>query len=91
MKGSDLYKNANVPIDEQWLKSVTEDSNEILHEFFESPVKACSTSNSVDFDDVVTEICENVSSEQVIENVETSNENISAEILHGWFELQVNW
>ena len=54
--------------------------------FFESQLKVCSKSNIVDFDDVVSEICENVPSEQVVENVETSNENISAEILQEYFE-----
>ena len=54
--------------------------------FFESQLKVCSKSNIVDFDDVVSEICENVPSEQVVENIETSNENTSAEILHEYVE-----
>ena len=36
-------------------------------------MKSCSKSNIVDFDDVVSEIYENVPNEQVIENFETSN------------------
>jgi hypothetical protein len=78
MKGSDLYKNANVQIDQQWINSVTGNSNEILHEFFESQVEACSKSDNVDFDGVVSEMCENGPSNQNIENVDISNENISA-------------
>ena len=41
MKSSDLYKNANVDIDEEWIKSVTEDCNELIEEFV-----SCETSNS---------------------------------------------
>ena len=58
----------------------------MLNKFFESQMKVCSKSNIVDFHDVVSEICEYVPSEQVVENVETSNENISAEILQEYFE-----
>ena len=36
MKTSDLYKNANVHIDDDWIKSVTEDCNEIINEFVSS-------------------------------------------------------
>ena len=36
MSSSDLYKNANVDIDEEWIKTVTEDCNETVNEFVSS-------------------------------------------------------
>ena len=33
MKSSELYKNANVDIDENWITRVTEECNEIVNEF----------------------------------------------------------
>ena len=76
-------KHATVQIDEQWIKSVTDDSNEILHDLFKSQSKVCLKSIFLKFDDVVSEICENVPS---VENVEASHENISAEIFPEYFE-----
>ena len=56
MKSSDLYRNANVEIDEQWIKSVTEDSSEILHEFFQLEVRNCSDSRFEDFECAISEV-----------------------------------
>ena len=78
MKSSDLYKNANIDIDQEWINSVTKDSCETLHEFFETQVKCYSGVDIVDFDGVIKEMFEDTHCDQ-------SNEKI----LHEFFESQV--
>ena len=64
MKASDLYKHANVEIDQQWIKRITEESNAILHSFFESQIKACSETNNVDLDGVLDETLQDIPRDQ---------------------------
>ncbi|XP_053402924.1 uncharacterized protein LOC123548901 [Mercenaria mercenaria] len=58
MKNSDLYKNANVEIDENWIESVTANTNEILNEFLESPVKKLKNTSYEDFDSCMADLLE---------------------------------
>ncbi|XP_060573123.1 uncharacterized protein LOC132731041 [Ruditapes philippinarum] len=77
MNKSNLYKNANIDIDEQWIKDVTENSNEVINEFFESKVTSeimpeCDTDNYVD----------------ALNNSRCSSDNAS-HVLHKYFEENI--
>ncbi|XP_060603545.1 uncharacterized protein LOC132756482 [Ruditapes philippinarum] len=77
MNKSNLYKNANIDIDEQWIKDVKENSNEVINEFFESKatseiVPECDTDNNID----------------ALNNSRCSSDN-SSHALHKYFEENI--
>ena len=57
MNNSKLYKNANVDIDEEWIKKVTNSCNEVVQEFFNSNTKVNEASISPE-DTALTETCQ---------------------------------
>ncbi|MCG7875518.1 MAG: AAA family ATPase [Candidatus Thiodiazotropha endolucinida] len=60
MSGSELYKHANVEIDQHWIKRITEESNETLHAFLESQETSCSETDNVDFEGALDESLQDI-------------------------------